>query len=151
MRMIPMPMWPNVRHVRPLFADVAIGPGNRFEALVRDRIAADDGDAVGPILEASLGLSDCVKCLLQILAQGAVRARLLELVGLIARVLRLIGRAAHVLLELTVDSSAFLGEPLACVVGIHPSDPTCGQPGGLHRRCLPSYPNVNAYPLIPGS
>src|SRR5215213_2056687 len=113
-----------------LFADVAIGPRNRLEALVRDRVTADDRDAIRPVLQPSLSLLDRLERLFQILPQGAVSARLLEPVGLISRVFGLIGRAAPVLLKLALDPSSFLGEALACVIGIHAGDPTCGGPRG---------------------
>ena len=36
-----------------LFIDLAVGPGDRLEALVRNRISAHHGDSVGPLLEAA--------------------------------------------------------------------------------------------------
>src|SRR2546423_993120 len=80
-----------------LFADVAVGPGDHFEPLVGDRIAADDRDAVLALLQTGLGLLDRLEGLLEILAQGAIGTRLLELVGLIAGILGLVSRAAAVL------------------------------------------------------
>src|SRR6185312_4767483 len=75
-----------------LVLDRTVSPRNRLEALVRDGIAAHHGDTVGALLEAGFGPLDRLEVLLEILAQGVVGCLLLELVCLVAAVLRLIGR-----------------------------------------------------------
>ena len=97
-----------------LFIDLAVGPGDRLEALVRNRISAHHRDSIGPLLEPRLGALDRLERLLEVLSQCVVGPLLLEVVSLIAAVPRLIGglRPADPL-ELLLDPGPLLGEPLA--------------------------------------
>src|SRR5689334_1959634 len=95
-----------------LFVHVAVGPGDRLEALVRNRIAADDGLAVGPILQPLLGPLDLVEVAAELLEESLVGTGAVEVVRLVAAVLHLIARVGlFVLAELLLDPGPLLGEP----------------------------------------
>src|SRR3954470_16770943 len=117
-----------------LFADVAVRPRNDLEPLVRDRVAADDRNAVCALLDPGLCPLDRLERLAQVLHESAVGAGLLELVGLIARILGLIGSASRVLLELLLDPRLLLSKSSARAFGVHGVDPIGNAPGSL-RRC----------------
>src|SRR3954454_11573348 len=120
-----------------LFAHVAVGPGNGLEPPVRDRLSADHGLAVGPVLEPRLGALDLVERPLQVIEEGTVSARLLEVVCLVARVLGFTGGVGlPVLLELALDPGPLLGETCACAVGVHARILlTAGSEELAQRRC----------------
>src|SRR4051794_19318119 len=143
-----------------LFADVAVRPRNDLEPLVRDRVAADDRNAVCALLDPGLCPLDRLERLAQVLHESAVGAGLLELVGLIARILGLIGSASRVLLELLLDPRLLLSKSSARAFGVHGVDPIGNAPGACDGDVVPAqaapfavrpYPNVNAYPFTPGS
>src|SRR3954468_18151433 len=103
-----------------LFVHVAVGPGDGLEASVWNRVAADYGLAVGPVLEPFLSALDLLERPPQVIAESAVGARLLEIIGLVTQVLglaRCVG--ILVLLELALDPSPLLGETCACAFVVH--------------------------------
>src|SRR5215210_1404907 len=114
-----------------LLVDLAVGPGERLQALVGDRVAADHRDAVGALLEPRFGALDRLERPLEVLAQALVGLILLEVLRLIAAVLGRVRRLGTTEAgQLPLDPRPLLGEPRACAFRVHVTDPTGHRPTG---------------------
>ena len=103
-----------------LFFDQPIRPGKRLEALVRDRVAADDRLAVAAVLEPLLRPLDRLERALEVVADRVVLAGLVEIARLIAGVLRLLAWLLRPnRRELALDPRALFGKPLLCSFRVH--------------------------------
>ncbi len=68
--------------VRPLLLDGALGCGQRFQAFVRDRLAAIHRDAIGASGESGVGALDCRELLGEILREALFQLFFIQVLSL---------------------------------------------------------------------
>jgi hypothetical protein len=108
--------------VRFLFLDGPLGRRQGLEALIRDRLAAFDGEAVRPGGETRLGALERVKVFAQVVRKTLVELVLVEVGSLISgivRVRRVSGILVGALRKRTLDPLALGSQQLTCMLRIH--------------------------------
>ena len=107
----------------PLLLRGSLRGGDRLEALVRNGLAALDGQPVRAIVEPGHRALDSGQLVQQALAQARLELVVVELGALVAEVLvhgrELAVAAARLLGQRPLDSPPFLLEKLACPVRVH--------------------------------
>ena len=108
--------------VRFLFLDRPLGRRQSLEALIRDWLAALDGEAVRSGGETRFGALERGKVFTQVLRETLVELVLVEICPLIpgiVRVRRVSGVLVGALRERTLDPLALGGQQLTCPLRIH--------------------------------
>ena len=108
--------------VRFLFLDGPLGCRHGLEALIRDRLAALDGEAVRSGGETRLGALERVKVFAQVVRKTLVELVLVEVGSLISgivRVRRVSGILVGALRKRTLDPLALGSQQLTCTLRIH--------------------------------
>jgi hypothetical protein len=108
--------------VRFLFLDGPLGRRQGLEALIRDRLAAFDGEAVRSGGETRFGALERVKVFAQVVRETLVELVLVEVGSLISgivRVRRISGILVGALRKRTLDPLALGSQQLTCPLRIH--------------------------------
>jgi hypothetical protein len=108
--------------VRFLFLDRPLGCRQGLEALIRDRLATFDGEAVGSGGETRFGALERGKVFAQVVRETLVELVLVEVGSLIpgiVRVRRVSGVLVAALRKRTLDPLALRGQQLTCPLRIH--------------------------------
>ena len=105
---------------RPLLVDVALSGRLNFQALVRNRLAAEDRESVGAVGQPRLGTLQRGELLVEVLRAARVELLLVEIVGaLIGSLVLIAGRLGTEVGDRLLDPLALAREELVGVIGIH--------------------------------
>src|SRR5262245_39194737 len=130
---------PRRNYLPALFLCRSLGRGERFEALVRDRLPALDREAVRAAGESRFGPIDCGQLLAQVVGQSRVELVLVE-VGREARRILLLRQLARVLVtepgQRAFDALSLGGQKLSGPFGIHRATLSDRAPGEARHVLL---------------